>query len=113
MKIELNQEVIVVGIGNNARYKTPIHEGKVSKIGRKWFEVDTFDREKFSLEDGRSDGKGYMPEWQVFNSLDDYNEYLNKPKLINEITRDLNKLLNYKQLVEVQLLIKSFNAENK
>ncbi|HSE99730.1 MAG TPA: hypothetical protein VLA48_02450, partial [Nitrososphaeraceae archaeon] len=55
MKIELNQEVIVVGIGNNAKYSTPIHKATVSKIGRKWFEVDVFDREKFSLEDGRSD----------------------------------------------------------
>lgn len=70
MKIEKGQEVIVVGIGNNARRNRPIYKATVTKIGRKWFEINTGnsvgEMEKFSLENGKCDGRNYMPEWQVF-----------------------------------------------
>lgn len=110
MKIELNQEVIVVGIGNNARYSTRIEKVIVSKIGRKWFYVDCTDNpwmardNKFSLENGKSDGKGYPSEWQAFKSEEDYNESKERPKLILEIKRNIEGL-NYKQLLEIYLLM--------
>lgn len=114
MEVKLNQEVIIVGIGNCARYSTPIHKGIVSKIGRKWFEVNTGsylgEREKFSLEDGRSDGKGYMSEYRVFESEDIYNEYLNKPKLTNSIIDSL-KILSYKELKQISVFIESLNLK--
>lgn len=104
MNIKLNQEVIVVGIGNNARYNTPIYKGVVSKIGRKWFEVSTGnyvgEREKFSLENGKCDGKGYMSEWQVFESQEQYLEVLKKPTRRIEVEKAI-KNLSYKQLTEV------------
>jgi len=114
MEIKLNQEVIIVGIGNNARYSTPIHKGIVSKIGRKWFEVNTGnyvgEREKFSLEDGKCDGKGYMSEWRVYESEETYKELTEIPKLRKEIVDSLN--LTYKQLLEVLSFIKSINVNN-
>lgn len=110
MEIKLNQEVIIVGIGNCARYSTPIHKGTVSKIGRKWFEVNTAsylgEREKFSLKDG----KGYMSEYRVFESEDIYDEYLNKPKLANLIV-DSIKSLSYKELRQVSVFIESLNLK--
>jgi hypothetical protein len=112
MNIKLNQEVIIVGIGNCARYSTPIHKGFVNKIGRKWFEVDTENyvgkREKFSLEDGKSDGGNFMSEWRAFESEDAYNEHLNKPGLNNLIVNSL-KGLSFKDLEKVYDLIKLLN----
>jgi hypothetical protein len=116
MKIELNQEVIVVGARNSARYATPIHKATVSKIGRKWFYLDIPEAyyvardNKFSLEDGLCDGKGYYPEWQAFESEDAYKEVIEKPNLKNEIERSLRGL-TYKQLVQVYSLINSFSRE--
>ena len=117
MDIKLNQKVIVVGIGNNARYSTPIHKATVSKIGRKWFYIDTPEAfyvardNKFSLEDGKSDGKGYMPEWVVYESDEAYKELTEIPKLRKEIVESLN--LTYKQLLEISSFIKSFSAETE
>lgn len=105
MKIEIGQEVIVVGIGNNARYKTPIHKAIITKIGRKWFYVSTegvyVGRDnKFSLEDGRSDGKGYSPDWCVYESEEARCEINELPNLMRKVSDALFDL-NYKQLKDI------------
>ena len=101
MKIEKGQEVLVIGIGNNARYNRPIYKGVVTKIGRKWFEVETGnyvgEREKFSLENGKCDGRNYTPEWQVFLSEEDFEKEIKTPELRNELSRRVYRL-NYEQL---------------
>ena len=110
MKIKLNQEVIVVGIGNNARYSTPVVKGTVNKIGRKWFYVTTEDNytgrdNKFSLEDGKSDGKGYSPEWLIYESEQARHEIDEVPKLIKEIINILGGL-SYEELTKLLKQIK-------
>lgn len=115
MKIELNQEVFLVGIGNNARYNTPTHTATVSKIGRKWFYVDcpaafyVARDHRFSLEDGKCDGKGYMPEWQAYESEKEWREDRDKPNVTNEITKSL-KGLSYDRLSEI---LEFINKENE
>lgn len=107
--LKVGDKVIVVTIGNNARYETKKFEGTVLSIGRKWFKVNTqsyFDsNEKYSLEDGKSDGKGYAPEWQVFKSEKDYLESIDKPNLLIQIKRDIG-ILSYQQLKHIEQLIK-------
>lgn len=106
MEIKLNQGVVVIGIGNNARYSTPVHNAKVSKIGRKWFYVECeseyyIGRDyKFSLESGICDGKGYNSEWQVFESLDIKNKLDEIPKLRREIIEKIGKL-NHEELIKI------------
>ena len=102
MNIKLEQEVIIVGIGNNARYSTPIHKGVVSKIGRKWFKVDTENKhvgetEEFSLESGLSNGRNFMPEWKVYESEQAYKELKEIPVLRKSIIDKLG-VLSYKEL---------------
>lgn len=103
MNIKLEQEVIIVGIGNSARYSTPVHKGVVSKIGRKWFKVEIENNEylsrdtEFSLEDGLSNGKGYMPEWKVYESEQTYKELTEIPILRKKIIEKLG-VLSYKEL---------------
>ena len=104
MDIKVNQEVFLVGVGNNARYSTPKQKATVTKIGRKWFEINTgnyIGREnKFSLEDGKCDGKNYSPEWQVFETERDYEEKYDRPRLLLEVEREL-KALTYKELESI------------
>ena len=105
MKIELNQEIIVVGVGNNARYSTPVLKGIVNKIGRKWFYVTTEHRyvgrdNKFSLENGVCDGKGYSPEWVVYESEQARYEEDEVPKLRKEIINSLGGL-SYQELTKI------------
>lgn len=101
MEVEIGQEIIVVGIGNNTRYGTPIHKGIVTKIGRKWFQIETDNYigrdEKFSLENGKCDGGQYMPEWQVFLNHEDYERAIKTPDLRNELAKRVYGL-NYEQL---------------
>lgn len=103
MNIKLEQEVIIVGIGNNARYSTPIYKGIVSKIGRKWFKVEIENKEylsrdiEFSLEDGLSNGKNFMPEWKAYESEQAYKELKEIPVLRKSIIDKLG-VLSYKEL---------------
>ena len=104
MDIKVNQEVFLVGVGNNARYSTPKQKAIVTKIGRKWFQIDTGnyigEREKFSLEDGRCDGKGYSPDWRVFETEEDYKESLGYHPLLLKVEGELRNL-TYKELEAV------------
>ena len=106
MKVEIGQEVLVYTIGNKARRGVSFYKGNVTKIGRLWFYVDTKnhigEREKFSLLNGKCDGRNYMPEYQVFLSEQDYKEEKELPTLRKEVElllRNLtyNELLNIKQ----------------
>ena len=104
MKIEIGQEIIVVGIGNNARYGIPIHKGIVIKIGRKWFEIETDNYVgkdyKFYLENGKCDGGQYMSEWQVFLNHEDYEKAVKTPDLRNELAKRVYSL-SYEQLKHI------------
>lgn len=108
MNLKIGQEVFVVGIGNNARYEIPTLKATVTKIGRKWFNIDTGnnvgEHNKFCLEDGKSDGRGYMPEWRVYLSEKEYNESKRIPHMRNYISSNL-KSLSYQELLKIEQLI--------
>lgn len=111
MNIKLNQEVLLVGIGNNARYSTPKHKAIVSKVGRKWFKLEVENNpyigrdNQFSLENGMSDGKGYSSVWIVYESETDYENEKRLPILRREIIQSVEKL-SYTQLSEILKFIK-------
>lgn len=108
--LKIGQEVLVVTIGNNSRHGVKTYNAKVAKIGRKWFKVKIEDGYysmidiEFSLENGKSNGKGYMPEWQIFKSKNDYNEYIESPNLRIDIVNKINKI-GYSKLVEILNII--------
>ena len=70
MKVEIGQEVLIYAVGNNARHEVSWYKGIVTKVGRKWFYVNTNnyigEREKFSLDNGKCDGGNYISEWRAF-----------------------------------------------
>lgn len=105
MKVEIGQEVLIYTIGNNARHRVSWYKGVVTKIGRKWFYVNTNnyigERHKFSLENGKCDGGDYMSEWQAFLSEEDYNEEMGLQPLRVEVEIMLRNL-TYKQLMEIK-----------
>lgn len=104
MKIEIGQEVTV---GNNARRGISKYKAVVKTVGRKWFTVNTEEWEfigkehKFSLEDGACDGKGYMSEYKVFLSEEDYENSKKKPLLLRDIQSRLH-ILDYDILLEIK-----------
>lgn len=112
MQVKIGDNIIVAPIGNNTRYSEQIYEGKISKIGRKWFNVDTGnyigEHNKFSMEDGRCDGKNYMPEWQVFTTIEEYKEVKEAPKLRNQVEKELRNL-SYRKLKEIIDIIQNEN----
>ena len=105
MKVEIGQEVLIYTIGNNARHRVSWYKGVVTKIGRKWFYVNTNnyigERHKFSLENGKCDRGDYMSEWQAFLSEEDYNEEMGLQPLRAEVERMIRNL-TYKQLMEIK-----------
>ena len=105
MKVEIGQEVLIYTVGNNARHGVSWYKGIVTKVGRKWFYVNTNnyigEREKFSLDNGKCDGGDYISGWQAFLSEEQYNEQEGLQPLRNEVV-SLLRTLTYKQLLEIK-----------
>ena len=105
MKVEIGQEVLIYTVGNNARHGISWYKGIVTKVGRKWFYVNTNnyigEREKFSLDNGKCDGGDYISGWQAFLSEEQYNEQEGLQTLRNEVV-SLLRTLTYKQLLEIK-----------
>lgn len=106
MNITKGQEVIIVGINNQARYGTQQYKGEITSIGRKWFQLECqdtcrFEGMKFSLEDGRNDGKGYISDWQVYESQDSYEQAVDEPMLRKQLIKSVERL-DYIQLLNLR-----------
>ena len=93
--------------GNEARYGVRKYNAIVKSLGRKWFTVSTGDRcyferdHKFSLENGENDGKGYISNYRVYLSEEDYNQDTGIVPLRFEVS-ELLKKLSYKELLEIK-----------
>lgn len=113
--LKIGDEIIVVTVGNNARYKTSTYRVKVNKIGRKWFKVCNIDKayldgDQFSLETGYSDGKGYMSECRAFKSEKDYLESIERPGLIRSIQSQVLSF-NYSELKQIEEYLNKLQNE--
>jgi hypothetical protein len=72
MKVVPGQKVYVKRIGNEARYKGEYYtEETVEDVKRKWFTISKFWRERFSIENGYNDGRGYSSTLIVYESAQD------------------------------------------
>ena len=72
MKVVPGQKVYVKRIGNEARWKGEYYtEEEVEEVKRKWFTIKKFYRERFSIETGHNDGRGYSSTFIVYESAQD------------------------------------------
>lgn len=67
-KIEVGQTVFLTYIGANRKSCgfEGIREVKVTKVGRKWFDIDGFYRHSFSVETGKQKPSDYMADYFVY-----------------------------------------------
>lgn len=73
MKLNIGDVITVKRIGNEARNRTEKELfllAKVSKIGKKYFELEGFKRDRFFIESGFVDGKGYCQNYRVFENME-------------------------------------------
>jgi hypothetical protein len=73
-EIVVGMTVYLKPINNAARRSKDVQEGIVSKVGRKYFEVEGFYRTKFSIDE-LIEVSEYAPDWKV---------YLSKQELLDE-----------------------------
>lgn len=117
MEIKVGKECLVVTTGNEARYGTKIYKATITKVGRKWFQVETPESyyigrdERFSLEASHNDknvymcdGKNYISNYYVIESEEVYNRMTETPKLLKELTASISSL-EYEDLITVQKFI--------
>jgi hypothetical protein len=122
MNLQIGQKVYVKKIGNAARYldqkNAPIEEyveeATVSKIGRKWFELEGHGRiagHRFDIESGQNDGRGYISDYAVYQSWQEIRDEQERYQLRvymrktfdypSQIHLSLTKLRAIKEIIEV------------
>ena len=107
MELEIGKMVYLKPMGNQARYSKEIEEAKVSKIGRKYFQIVGNDRSRFSIEEMLHDGGQYSPQWQVYFSKKEIEDEIRCSELnkkISDIFHFGNSELTLKQLEEIDLI---------
>jgi len=94
MNIKVGQPVYVKSIGNAARHKKGealISEAVVETVGRKWFTLEKYWGERFSLENGYNDGKGYSCNFIVYESRQ---QILDEQEVVDKC-REISKGFEY------------------
>lgn len=95
--MKVGQTVYVKPVGNAARRSKEIIEAKVSKIGNKFFYLETpgvynrFSGLRFFIEDLSHDGKGYISDYQVYLS----EQEIKDEKTANHLHDEIRKRFSY------------------
>ena len=85
-KLKVGQTIFVRPTNNAARYSTEIKESTISKIGKKYFELEDFYSMRFSIEKMKED---------TGNLLADYTCYLTMQEIRDEIdAKSISEWLN-------------------
>ena len=90
MKIQVGQKVYLKPIGNKVRISQNIRESEIEKIGKKYFYLKGFNREKFSMED-MMNVSNYVSDWKVYLSIQEI-EY---EKEYNQLFENIRKTFDH------------------
>jgi len=91
LNVKAGQVVFVKRIGNAARHRLErdlVEPAVVESVGRKWFTIEKYYKERFSLETGLNDAKGYSSNYLVYVSeqtIFDEQEILTKCQYITRV----------------------------
>jgi hypothetical protein len=103
-------------LNNNARYckdgiLNHIKQGEVVKVGKKYFYIKGYERQKFGIEE-MHDISEYCAGWQVYHSIQEIHDEVEHGKLSDEIRKyfsvygkvslSLSKLRKIKEVIECQ-----------
>jgi hypothetical protein len=103
MNIKVGQKVFVTGIYSNSNIyeKEPI----VTKIGKKYFQLEGYYNIQFSIETGIDKQSKYSSQYKVYESKEVYEQEKLHIKLSDVIRRSSFYNLKYETLLTIQKLI--------
>lgn len=112
--MEIGQTIYMKPIGNAARFNRDIKECTISKIGRKFFEVNEIPRSRFHIDNLLHDGGDYNPDYKGYLSLKDIEDEDEAGRLYREIKTiwfdgytnsiPLHKLIEIKEILDKKIL---------
>lgn len=85
-KIQVGQKVYALRTGYSA-IESRFNEATVTKVGRKFFEIDSpmFHKPRFFIDTLKHDGGGYMSMGRVYLNEQDYHEERRISKITSEV----------------------------
>ena len=102
MNIKVGQKVFVTSQYNRNIY---VEEPIVTKVGKKYFELDSYPWDKFELETGKEKTREYSSKYQVYESKEAYEQEKLHDKLVDTVRRSSFHSLKYSTLLAIQKLI--------
>lgn len=108
--MEVGQKVYLEPINNNARYSKEIKESRISKIGRKYFELEDKYYGRFFIESMRQDCGQYISGYNAYLSMQEIEDKKEAQKLFAEIKKVFSGFgteIPLSKLKEIERIIKS------
>lgn len=107
MNIKVGQKVFVTSVYNRNTFKEdPI----VTKVGKKYFQLEGYHNIQFSLETGKDNAGQYSSQYQVYESKETYEHLQLKINVANYLSKLITSSLTYETLVEIKNLIENDNG---
>lgn len=86
-KLEVGQKIFIQSLDNRRGADTELKECTVTKVGKKYFEVDSFYMGRFFLDTLFQDGKGYSAGYRAYLTRQDYEDEQEATKLVDELRK--------------------------
>ncbi len=116
-KLVAGQKIFVKPIGNAARRGGEIREEVIDKVGKKYFTLVGWHRERFNNDTLRHDGGQYTPNYQCYFSMQEISDERERSALLDrarrlfssygEIGLTLNELRQIDNIIKVAVIPES------
>ena len=98
----------IVYLGN--KFYKAIREVKVSKVGKKFFEVEGINQTRFFIDKMHDDYEYGSPSWRVYTSLQEIEDEKDRQRLTNYLREQFGPYgsfkLNLDQMRRIEVIIK-------
>jgi hypothetical protein len=107
--MEIGQDIFIKTQGNAARYSgSKIIESTITKVGRKYFEVEALPRVKFEIET-MSEKTEFCIDYVAYNNKQEIVEHLESVRIMTKLRKDINDQstysLNYNKLKRIESIL--------
>jgi len=109
--MKVGQEIYIEPVNNAARYSKDIKKSKISKVGRKYFEIEGMNGIRFFKDNLTHDGKGYCSDYNCYYSqqeIDDKREHIEISNSIRKSFSFYDKSIPLNKLREIRDIINCF-----
>lgn len=106
--MEVGQNVYLEPINNNARYSKEIKESRISKIGRKYFELEEKHYGRFFVDSMRQDCGQYVSGYNAYLSKQEIEDKKEAQKIFVELKKVFSGLsteITLAKLKEIERII--------